>query len=77
LIKKFFPEDVSSMTMPHSDDNHDILLKTIRLSKNIFSLTERLPKAKYRSPKAISGGELLTEKKSKVNLLPANDDKAA
>ena len=76
LIKKFFPEDVSSMTMPHSDDNHDILLKTIRLSKNIFSLTERLPKAKYRSPKAISGGELLTEKKSKVNLLP-NDDKAA
>ena len=64
------------MTMPHSDDNHDIMLKTIRLSKNIFSVTERLPKAKYRSPKAISGGELLKEKKSKVNLLP-NDDKAA
>ena len=76
LIKKFFPEDVSTQSMPHSYENHDILLKTIRLSKNIFSLTERLPKAKYRSPKAISGGELLTEKKSKVNLLP-NDDKAA
>lgn len=28
------------------------MLKTIRLSKNIFSLTERLPKSKYRSPKA-------------------------
>ena len=60
------------MTIPHSDDNHDILLKTIRLSKNIFSLTERLPKAKYRSPKAHSGGELsgvslLPEKKTKIN----------
>lgn len=30
------------------------MLKTIRLSKNIFSLTERLPKAKYRSPKVLS-----------------------
>ena len=63
------------MTVPHPDDNHDILLKTIRLSKNIFSLTERLPKSKYRSPKAIPGENLLTEKKSKVNLLN-NDDKA-
>jgi len=53
------------MTMPHSEDNHDILLKTIRLSKNIFTLTERLPKAKYRSPKAHSGGSLLAEKKSR------------
>jgi len=32
------------------------MLKTIRLSKNIFSLTERLPKAKYRSPKVFMGG---------------------
>ena len=60
------------MTMPHSEDNHDILLKTIRLSKNIFTLTERLPKAKYRSPKAQSGGELsgvslLPEKKIRIN----------
>ena len=31
------------------------MLKTIRLSKNMFSLTERLPKAKYRSPKAFGG----------------------
>jgi hypothetical protein len=31
------------------------MLKTIRLSKNIFSLTERLPKAKYRSPKVLGG----------------------
>jgi len=30
------------------------MLKTIRLSKNIFSLTERLPKAQYRSPKVFS-----------------------
>ena len=31
------------------------MLKTIRLSKNIFSLTERLPKAKYQSPRVLSG----------------------
>ena len=34
------------------------MLKTIRLSKNMFSLTERLPKPKYRSPKAYSGAPL-------------------
>lgn len=59
LVKKFFPEDAPGSTLPTSDDNaQEILLKTIRLSKNIFSLTERLPKAKYRSPKAHSGGDL-------------------
>lgn len=62
LIKKFFPDDQSGSTMPHSgdDQNNEIMLKTIRLSKNIFSLTERLPKAKYRSPKAHSGAPLQT-----------------
>lgn len=48
--------------MPNSGDDgaiaNEIMLKTIRLSKNIFSLTERLPKAKYRSPKAVSGAPL-------------------
>ena len=75
LVKKFFPEDVSGSTAPNSDDTpQDILLKTIRLSKNIFSLTERLPKAKYRSPKAgteMSGVMLLPNtvgSKSKGNL---------
>ena len=50
--------------MPNSGDDgaiaNEIMLKTIRLSKNIFSLTERLPKAKYRSPKAVSGAPLQT-----------------
>jgi hypothetical protein len=53
LIKKFFPDELS--TIPTSGDdgqNIDVMLKTIRLSKNIFSLTDKLPKAKYRSPKA-------------------------
>ena len=62
LVKKFFPEDATVSTQAHtSDDNGDTLLKTIRLSKNIFSLTERLPKAQYRSPKAgdLSGAVLL------------------
>ena len=66
LIKKFFPDDQTGSTMPNSDDNNqEILLKTIRLSKNIFSLTERLPKAKYRSPKAHSGVDLITNQKSR------------
>ena len=52
LIKKFFPEETQSQNLPetHNGDN-EIMLKTIRLSKNIFSLTERLPKSQYRSPK--------------------------
>jgi len=57
-VKKFFPEDTQSMSMPNLEGENEIMLKTIRLSKNIFSLTERLPKAKYRSPKvfgALSG----------------------
>jgi hypothetical protein len=29
------------------DDEKQALLKTIRVSKNLFSLTERLPKNKY------------------------------
>lgn len=29
------------------DGNGDILLKTIKVGKNLFSLTERLPKPKY------------------------------
>jgi hypothetical protein len=51
LIKKFFPEEQS---YPLTDDK-ETMLKTIRLSKNIFSLTERLPKAKYNSPRVLSG----------------------
>ena len=43
------------------------MLKTIRLSKNMFSLTERLPKAKYRSPKAHSGAQLQTLNGSDVS----------
>jgi len=49
LTKKFFPEVTSAnSTMPTTDDNEN-LLKTIRISKNLFSLTERLPKAAYNS----------------------------
>lgn len=43
------------MTIPTTEGENEIMLKTIRLSKNIFSLTERLPKAKYRSPKVFGG----------------------
>jgi hypothetical protein len=44
------------------------MLKTIRLSKNIFSLTERLPKAQYRSPKVFSSSNGNNESNS---LLPS------
>ena len=69
LIKKFFPDEAQSTQATSEDAGKDTLLKTIRLSKNIFSLTERLPKAKYRSPKAgelISGQGLLGNNSSGV-----------
>jgi NIMA (never in mitosis gene a)-related kinase len=45
LIKKFFPEESQSQHLPDTSEAKEIMLKTIRLSKNMFSLTERLPKA--------------------------------
>ena len=77
LIKKFFPDEQtggnSTAAETLGDNVHEALLKTIRLSKNIFSLTERLPKAKYRSPKAgeLTGGGLLNNQsnvKSKATI---------
>jgi hypothetical protein len=51
-IRKYFPseadlifESVSGLPQP----TQNALLKTIKISKNLFSLTERLPKPKYRS----------------------------
>ena len=45
LSKKFFPEEQNKLE--EADDQAN-MLKTIRISRNLFSLTERLPKAKYR-----------------------------
>lgn len=45
LSKKFFPEERNKLE--EEADRQD-LLKTIRISRNLFSLTERLPKSKYR-----------------------------
>ena len=46
LSKKFFPEERNKPEGADADKNE--LLKTIRISRNLFSLTERLPKNKYR-----------------------------
>ena len=45
LSKKFFPEEQNKL---EGEADRQDLLKTIRISRNLFSLTERLPKAKYR-----------------------------
>ena len=45
LSKKFFPAELNNEL--ENDDNQS-LLRTIRISRNLFSLTERLPKNKYR-----------------------------
>lgn len=45
LSKKFFPVELNNEL--ENDDNQS-LLRTIRISRNLFSLTERLPKSKYR-----------------------------
>ena len=48
------------------------MLQTIRLSKNMFSLTERLPKAKYRSPGQIKFNSIDgNNEASTSSLLPA------
>ena len=55
------------MALPDpSENSNEILLKTIRLSKNMFSLTERLPKAQYRSPRVFS----MANDNSSGSLLP-------
>jgi hypothetical protein len=43
LSKRFFAEERNKL-----EENATHLIKTIRMSKNLFSLTERLPKNKYR-----------------------------
>ena len=48
LSKKFFPESLSPEEIEKKDCENGALLKTIRISKNLFALTERLPKNKYR-----------------------------
>ncbi len=45
LSKRFFPEERNKFE--ELDENTLVLMKTIRMSKNLFSLTERLPKNKY------------------------------
>lgn len=45
LSKKFFPEERNKLE--EIDESQQALIKTIRLSKNLFALTERLPKHKY------------------------------
>ena len=67
LIKKFFPEETQSLNLPENSDGNEIMLKTIRLSKNIFSLTERLPKAQYRSPRVFGS---MANDHSNGSLLP-------
>jgi hypothetical protein len=46
LSKKFFPEERNKLE--EIDENSINMIKTIRMGKNLFSLTERLPKSKYR-----------------------------
>ena len=46
LAKKFFPEERS--TLEDCSDRPHELMKTIKMTKNLFSLTEQLPKTKYR-----------------------------
>jgi hypothetical protein len=55
LSKRFFPEERNKLE--EIDENSFNLMKTIRMSKNLFSLTERLPKNKYRQ----RSGELRRE----------------
>ncbi len=53
-MRKLFPNDGDNNlsmykgNMSVLEDPDNVLLKTIKITKNLFSLTERLPKPKYR-----------------------------
>lgn len=51
-MRKLFPDDgenaIYKTNLSTTEDNDNVLLKTIKITKNLFSLTERLPKPKYR-----------------------------
>lgn len=47
LAKKFYPEERNVLEVV--DESKDSLLKTILISKNLFQLTERLPRSKYHN----------------------------
>jgi hypothetical protein len=53
-MRKLFPNDgENNLSMYKAninilEDTDHVLLKTIKITKNLFSLTERLPKPKYR-----------------------------
>lgn len=49
-MRKLFPNDgenaiYKTLASTQDDNNDNALLKTIKITKNLFSLTERLPKA--------------------------------
>jgi len=51
LSKKFYHEELERHKLDENTlENEQKLLKTIRMSRNLFALTERLPKSKYHSP---------------------------
>jgi hypothetical protein len=55
LSKKFYAEDNERHKLDENTiEKEQKLLKTIRISRNLFSLTERLPKSKYQSPSHIN-----------------------
>jgi hypothetical protein len=48
LSKKFYPESLERHKLDEMTiEQEQKLLKTIRISRNLLSLTERLPKSKY------------------------------
>lgn len=62
----------SSIQEVSGKDN--MLLKTIKVTKNLFSLTERLPMAKYRNYSTIqqkSGNQILEKLNVRTNSINA------
>jgi hypothetical protein len=47
LSKKFYPDEKIQLEV--IDEEKQALLKTFLISKNLYALTERLPKSKYRT----------------------------
>lgn len=73
MSKKFYAEDNERHKLDEATiDREQKLLKTIRISRNLFSLTERLPKSKYHlspPPQGIVNERTLEKTQSSAAIL--------
>ena len=72
-FKRYFPDEYSKIMGKYMNDtSNDQLLRTIKISNNLFSLTERLPKPKYRNIKQANMNYSTLSQEPSLNLISAH-----